>query len=152
MSVALLIAALLAPARQAETPRAFVERIYAGYRQEDYDPLARPERIFAAPLVAAMNEDVRLSSDEVGYMDADPLCQCQDASELRPVIRQVRQESRLRAMAHILLDFGGSDRRDVRLKLVRTGAGWRIADIVTADEPSLLRSIERFNRRRSRGN
>ena len=108
--------------------------------------------VLRAALVAAMNEDIRLSRDEVGYMDADPLCQCQDASELHPDIRQIRQESRLRATAHILLDFGGSDRRDVRLKLVRTGAGWRIADIVTTDEPSLLRSIERFNRRRSRGN
>ena len=75
MSVAFLLAALLAPAQQAETPRAFVEHIYAGYRREDYDPLARPERIFAAALAAAMNEDARLSRDEVGYMDADPLCQ-----------------------------------------------------------------------------
>lgn len=149
MSLALL-AALLAPASPAETPRAFVERLYAGYRDSDYSPLARPGRVFAAPLVAAIREDQRLSRDEVGYMDADPLCQCQDASGLSPQIGEVRQPTRSRATVHVLLDFGGSDRRNLSLQLVRTAAGWRIADIVTAEEQSLLDSIRRFNRRRSR--
>ncbi|HEX8380381.1 MAG TPA: DUF3828 domain-containing protein [Allosphingosinicella sp.] len=144
-----LAAALLALAPAAESPRGFVERVYAGYRDSDYDPLAAPQRIFAAPLVAAIREDSRLSRDEVGYMDADPLCQCQDAAGLRPVVGEVRQPARSRAIARILLDFGGRDRRDVRLRLVRTGAGWRISDIVTADEPSLLAALQRFNRRRA---
>ena len=147
MSLALAAALLAAPA--AETPRAFVERLYAGYRDSDYSPLARPRRVFAAPLVAAIREDQKLSRDEVGYMDADPLCQCQDPSGLNPQIGEVRQPSRSRATVHVRLDFGRSDRRDLRLQLVRTAAGWRISDIVTADETSLLDSIRRFNRRRS---
>ena len=143
-----LSAALLASAPPADSPRAFVERLYAGYRDPDYSPLARPERVFAPPLVAAIREDRRLSSGEVGYMDADPLCQCQDASGLRPKIGEVRQSTRSRATVHVLLDFGPSDRRDLDLQLVRTAAGWRISDIVTAEEQSLLESIRRFNRRR----
>jgi hypothetical protein len=83
-------------------------------------------------------------------MDADPLCQCQDPAGLRPVVREVRPSGRAGATAQILLDFGGSDRRDLRLRLVRTPAGWRIADIVTADEPSLLAALNRFNRRRAK--
>ncbi|HEX9965437.1 MAG TPA: hypothetical protein VGB04_10700 [Allosphingosinicella sp.] len=145
----LLAALLLAPAPAAETPRAFVERLYAGYRQPDYDPLADPGLIFAPSLVAAMAEDSRLSRDEVGYMDADPLCQCQDAAGLRPLVREVRPSGRSAATADILLRFPGADRRDLSLRLVRTGAGWRVADVVTADEPSLLGSLRRFNRRRS---
>lgn len=148
MSLALL-AALLAPAAPAETPRAFVERLYAGYRDPDYNPLARPKRIFAPPLVAAIREDRRLSSDEVGYMDADPLCQCQDASGLSPQVGEVRRSGRSTATAHVLLSLDGSERRELHLRLVRTPAGWRIADVVTADEPSLLGSLSRFNRRRS---
>lgn len=142
-------AALLAPALPAEAPRAFVERLYAGYRDPDYNPLARKRRIFAPPLVAAMNEDARLSHGEVGYMDADPLCQCQDPAGLRPLIREITRPTRSTATAHVLIDFGGSDRRDLHLRLVRTAGGWRIADIVTADEPSLLEALGRFNRRRS---
>ena len=146
----LFAALLLAPAPAAETPRAFVERLYAGYRRPDYDPLADPARIFAPSLVEAIAEDSRFSRDEVGYMDADPFCQCQDPAGLRPLVREVRRSGRSAATAHILLRFPGSDRRDLSLRLVRTGAGWRVADLSTADEPSLLDSLRRFNRRRSR--
>jgi hypothetical protein len=151
MSLAFLLAALLSPALPAETPRAFVERLYAGYRDPDYNPLAKPGRIFAPALVAEIKEDVRLSRDEVGYMDGDPICQCQDAAELRHSIEDVGQPAEKSATARIRLDFGASDRRLVTLRLARTKAGWRIADIATADEPSLLESLRRFNRRRSGG-
>jgi Protein of unknown function (DUF3828) len=147
MSLALAAALLIAPA--AESPRAFVERLYAGYRDPDYDPLAHPERIFAPTLVAEIREDWKLSLDEVGYMDADPLCQCQDAAGLRAAIGDVRPSGRRAAAAQVRIALGVSDRRDLRLKLVRTAAGWRIADIATADEPSLLAGLKRFNRRRS---
>jgi hypothetical protein len=143
----LLAAALLAPS--PETPRAFVERLYAGYRDPDYSPLSHPRRVFAAPLVAAIREDRRLSRDEVGYMDADPLCQCQDPAGLRPTIGEVATTGRSIATVRVTVDFGGSDPRDLRLSLVRTASGWRIADIASADEPSLLDSLTRFNRRRS---
>jgi uncharacterized protein DUF3828 len=148
MSLA-LAAALLAAAPTAESPRAFVERIYSGYRDPDYSPLAHPRRIFAAPLVAAIREDRRLSRGEVGYMDADPLCQCQDPAGLRPLLREFVRTTPSTATARVLLDFEGSEARDLRLRLVRTAAGWRIADLATADEPSLLEALGRFNRRRS---
>ncbi len=150
MSLALaLAAASLAPAPPAEAPRAFVERLYAGYRDPDYNPLAHKRRIFAPPLVAAIDEDARLSRDEIGYMDADPLCQCQDSSGLRPTIGAVGRLTRWTATANVQLGFGDSDHRTLRLRLVRTAAGWRIADIATEDEPSLLEGLRRFNRRRS---
>jgi len=143
-----LLALLLAAAPPAESPRAFVERLYSGYRDPDYSPLERPGRVFAPPLVAAIREDRRLSRDEVGYMDADPLCQCQDPTGLRPRIGEVRSSGRTGASVKVGIDFG-PDRRELRLQLVRTAAGWRVADVITADEPSLLESLRRFNRRRS---
>ena len=147
MSLA-LAAALLAAGQPAETPRAFLERLYAGYRDEDYSPLARPRRVFARPLVEAIEEDRRLSRDEVGYMDADPLCQCQDPAGLRAAIGEVRRPTPGSATAAVSLAFGGSDRRAIEVRLIRTGAGWRIADIAAANEPSLLGSLRRFNARR----
>jgi hypothetical protein len=143
-----LAAALLAAGEPAETPRAFLERLYAGYRSEDYSPLARPRRIFAPPLVAAIEEDSRLSRDEVGYMDADPFCQCQDPAGLQPRIGPVRRPTPGSAAADVVLTFSGSDRRELAIRLVRTRSGWRVADIATADEPSLLESLRRFNARR----
>jgi hypothetical protein len=147
MILPLLLAAALAPAA-VETPNAFLERIYAGYRDPDYSPLARPNRIFAPPLVAAIREDQRLSNDEVGFMDADPLCQCQDPAGLQPLIREVRRPTPRTASARILLRFGGTDDRELRLDLVRTASGWRVADLGTPDSPSMLSDLQRFNRRR----
>src|SRR3990170_1131291 len=149
MSMAFMLAAMLSPAPLAETPHAFVERLYAGYCDPDYDPLAKPGRIFAPALVAAIREDLRFSRDDVGYMDADPICQCQDAAGLRHSIEEIGQPGAKRATARLRLDFGGSEQREVELKLVRTKKGWRIADIATAVDASLLESLRRFNRRRS---
>ena len=147
MILALAAALLAAPA--GEPPRAFVERLYAGYRDPDYDPLARPERIFAPALVAEIREDWRLSRDEVGYMDADPLCQCQDAAGLRAAIADPGPPRRGSAAVRVRLSLAGPDRRELVLRLVRTARGWRVADIATSDEPSLLAGLRRFNRRRS---
>jgi hypothetical protein len=150
MILPLLLAAALAPAPPAETPEAFVDRLYAAYRDPDFSPLARPDRVFAPPLVAAIREDQRLSREEVGFMDADPLCQCQDPAGLNPLVRQVEKPTNRAATARILLRFGGGDDRDLRLDLVRTSAGWRVADLGTADSPSMLADLRRFNRRRRR--
>jgi hypothetical protein len=150
MSVAFLVAALLSPPpTTAVNPRMFVERVYAGYRDPDYSPLAKPGRIFAPPLVAEIRKDRRLSRGEIGYMDGDPLCQCQDAAGMRPLIGEV-WESTGKANARIQLLFGDSDRRALELRLIWTRSGWRIADVATAEEPSLLDSLRRFNQRRSR--
>ena len=105
-----LLALMLGSAAPAQSAGAFVERLYAGYRDPDYSPLDRPERLFAPPLVAAIREDSRLSSDEVGYMDADPLCQCQDPAGLRPEIREIRTSGRNRAVARVELGFGDDHR------------------------------------------
>ncbi len=52
------------------------------------------------------------------------------------------------ATAQILVTWEGTtDRRDIKLNLVRTPAGWRIADVGTSDEPSLLKDLENANRK-----
>jgi hypothetical protein len=150
MSLALLLAAL-APAPDAETPAAFVGRLYAAYRDEDYSPLRHPGRVFARPFVAALAEDRRLYRDEVGFIDADPLCQCQDPAGMKAELGAVRQASAAFATVPVRLRFGDSDVRAIELKLVRGRAGWRIADIAAEDEPSFLQDLQASNRRKRRG-
>jgi len=143
----MLIALALAAAPAADTPRGFVTMLYAGYRQPDYSPFKRPERVFAPRLLAAIREDERLAKGEVGYLDGDPVCQCQDAAGLRARITGVTPEGAAKATVSVSISLHGYKPRPVRLSLVRTGAGWRIADISSAGEPSLLRGIEASNRR-----
>lgn len=155
MILAPLLALAAAGGPTRESPRAFVERLYAGYARDSYSPLSHPQRVFAPPLVAAIAEDRRLSRDEVGFMDADPLCECQDPGGLHATIAAVTASGHARATARVALRFGDGpasarpeNRRALILRLVRTAAGWRITDIASIDQPSLLKDLQAFNRRR----
>jgi len=149
MMLALLLAAATPAA--ADTPRAFVAAVYAHYRNHDYSPFKQPEKVFAPPLLAAIKEDERLAQGEVGYLDGDPLCDCQDYERITATITGYQKLTPGLANVRVHVDLGLKQARDLKLKLARTRAGWRIADIVRADE-SLLDALLRSNReQRARG-
>ena len=133
MMLALLLAAA-APA--SETPRQFMTRVYAQYRHPDFSPRLR----------AAIAEDARLAHGEVGYVDGDPVCQCQDAAGMRPSVTAVAQHG-ANATVRVTIGWEHDPARPATFILVRTKAGWRIADVGSADEPSLLSAIETSNRK-----
>jgi hypothetical protein len=68
-----------------------------------------------------------------------------DASGLKPRIERVQMHGTRAAEARILLDFGTPDARTVSIQLVQTKPGWRVADVATKGEPSLLRALRRSN-------
>jgi hypothetical protein len=142
----IFLALALAAAPVAETPKAFVERVYASYHNRDFSPFVRADRYFAPKLKAAIDEDARLAHGEVGYLDGDPVCQCQDSDGLRAAVKNVALNGSDRATVSVVLDFPDSTLTRIRISLVRTRAGWRIADIAAPDEPSLLRALEASNR------
>jgi len=144
--ILLFLAAAAAAQPQAETPKAFMERIYAGYRDTDYSPFTKPERVFAPRLLAAINEDSRLNQGEVGYLGGDPICQCQDATGLKATVKRVKLQSGGKATVSVSIGLHGYKPRPATFSLVRTRAGWRIADVSSPDEPSMLRGIEAANR------
>ncbi|MBA3670309.1 MAG: DUF3828 domain-containing protein [Sphingomonas sp.] len=148
MILAFAIGAILgaSPVAAATTPKAFLERLYAGYRNPDFSPFAHPERIFAPRLISAMNEDAQLAHGEVGYVDADPVCQCQESAGMRAKVVSAKLQGTNKATANVLLRFGEHMGEKVKFSLVRTKAGWRIADVSSSDEPSFLRAIENSNR------
>lgn len=148
MIFALIVGAVLggSPAAAANTPKAFMQRLYAGYRDPNFDPLTHPQRIFARRLIFAVSEDARLARGEVGYVDADPVCQCQDPTGMHATVVSVKLHGANRATANVSLRFGKSRARPVKFSLVRTKAGWRISDVSSSDEPSFVRAIEDSNR------
>lgn len=140
-----MIVVLAAAAMAGGTPRAFLERLYANYRNESYSPFDHSERVFAPPLNAAIKEDERLAHGEVGFLDGDPLCDCQDTGGMHARIVSVATSGDT-AIARVSVQWEGTkDRSDIRLRLVQTRAGWRIADVGTAHEPSLLKDLQRSN-------
>jgi hypothetical protein len=144
----MIVLALLAAASQpAETPKAYMQRLYANYKNSDYSPFAHPERVFAPRLLSAINEDSKLAHGEVGYLDGDPVCQCQDTGGMRPSITDVSQEGPDKATVRVSIGWEGEKARPATFKLLRTRGGWRIADVSSADEPSLLGALETANRK-----
>lgn len=137
----ILLAFAIVAARPAESPTAFLRRVYAGYAHSGYNPLAMPDKIFSPSLAAAIRKDG--SGSEVGYLDGDPLCNCQDYDRITAQIQSLRQPTARSASARVHITLGPRDIRDLRLSLVRTRTGWRIADVVGADGRSLLRALQR---------
>jgi hypothetical protein len=135
---------------QRETSGQAVQRVYAEYRNPDFSPFIHPERYFAPRLLEAIREDERLAGGgEVGYLDSDPLCQCQDTAGLHTQVVSVTATSGTGAIARVRLEFGPPAehwKSIIRISLLATPAGWRIADVSSADEPSLLKALETSNR------
>jgi len=146
----LLFLAAAAAQPQAATPRAFLERAYASYANPHFNPFDHMDRYFAPRLIAAIREDSRLAHGEVGYVDGDPICQCQDPDGLHAKVGRVTQQGPAKAQAEVILDWTDSTARRVRFSLVRTATGWRIADVSSSDEPSFMRAIEDSNRKARR--
>lgn len=142
----MLLALLVVAAPATETPKAYIERVYASYRDKNFSPFDHPDRYFAPMLLGAIKEDARLAHGEVGYVDGDPICQCQDTDGLHARVSRVTKQGATRALAEVILDFTDSTARRVKFSLVRTDAGWRIADVSSPDEPSFLGAIEKSNR------
>lgn len=142
----MLLAVLVVAAPATKTPKAYIERVYASYRDKNFSPFDHPDRYFAPMLLGAIKEDARLAHGEVGYVDGDPICQCQDTDGLHARVSRVTKQGATRALAEVILDFTDSTARRVKFSLVRTDAGWRIADVSSPDEPSFLGAIEKSNR------
>jgi hypothetical protein len=144
----MIVLALFAAALQlTETPKSFMQQLYAHYRDPNFSPFTHPDRVFAPKLLAAINEDSKLANGEVGYLDGDPICQCQDASGMRPAITNVTQQGPERATVRVMIAWPHDKPQPVRFSLVWTRSGWRIADTSSPDERSLLAALETSNRK-----
>jgi hypothetical protein len=142
-----IAALLLAASAPTDSPRGFLEGVYQRYRSADFNPFEHPERYFTPKLAKALDDDATIDPGEVGLLDYDPLCQCQDDSGMRTRVQAVSQRGAT-ADARVSVYFGSSDQRDIRVKLERTAKGWRIADVAAKDEPSLLADLVKSNRER----
>jgi hypothetical protein len=148
MILPLLVGAALGTtsAAAAETPKAFMERLYGYYRNESYSPFTHPGRIFAPRLLSAIDEDSKLAKGEVGYLDGDPVCQCQDSGGMHASVTGVTQQGPDKATVKVALRWDNdAPRPATTFSLVRTKAGWRIADVSSPDEPSLLKALRDSN-------
>ena len=126
-------------------PQGFLAGLYAHYpvagKAHPFDPVGpRASQVFDAPLVALIRRDQRSAKDEVGALDGDPLCDCQDDGGMTWKIAKLAPQGPDKAVAQVRLTFPETPRPridDLTVALVKTPAGWRIHDISSRDTPSL---------------
>jgi hypothetical protein len=123
--------------------RTFVQRLFQGYEHGSPDYLGpQARRIFSPRLLGLIRRDERLAHGEVGELDGDPICDCQDSADLGQVRVEVEDAGPGRARAHVRFVLQTEPRR-ATFDLVSAGGHWRIDDVHTNDTPSLVRLLER---------
>jgi hypothetical protein len=116
--------------RDTLTPEAFLRGIYTPYPNQDFkgQPFWQVDRFFAPDLARAIETDMREAKrrGEVPRLDGDPFVDAQDWDIAKLAI-SVKTDG---ANATGLVSFENQGKpTEITLDLVRTGMGWRIADI-----------------------
>ena len=138
-------------------PLGFLLDLYKHYNGKDraFSPLgAHAVEYFDTDMLALMLEDARLSRGEVGALDGDPVCDCQDYGKLRPNLRvETVTATTARVTAHISEDDRAVEpksnvARQFTYDLVKVGGNWRIHDIASPSTPSLRALFIKSNQER----
>ena len=126
-----LVYSALGNAAPNETPDAFVRRVYSRYRAHGPEvSTSRPGgTLFYAPaLLDLFAKDEALAKGEVGAIDGDPLCGCQDHASIAVKKVAVSDRSADRVKVEVTIRTLATTSA-VTLTLLQTPDGWRIADV-----------------------
>jgi hypothetical protein len=112
------------------TPEAFLRGIYTPYPNQDFkgQPFWQVDRFFVPDLARAIEADMREAKrrGEVPRLDGDPFVDAQDWDIAKLAITVEAEGPK----ATGLVSFENQGKpTEIKLDLVRTGMGWRIADI-----------------------
>ena len=130
----LLVVLPAAAGAQEQTPHQFLASIYEPYKKADFkgQPYWEAERFFAPDLARAIDKDFAEAKrrKEVPTLDGDPFVDAQDWKvETLAYATSVKGDKAAGAVALVSL----GETKGIVLTIVRTPAGWRISDIVTAN-------------------
>ena len=120
-------------------PEAFVRDLYKYYGEENRpDPLGQvAPKLFMPRLLDLIRADERVPSGDIGRLDEDPLCDCQDDGGFRLSSIMIDRLSADQATATVRMIVGVVPIVIV-LDLVQSDSRWRIADVHSRSIPSLV--------------
>lgn len=146
-------AALPQPTLAIENPSTFLARIYDTYSHDDISAAfigeTGPKRIASERFIAVLEEDQALTlPGDMGYLDADPICQCQDYQNL--VVTKINILSNDDKQAHAAVTFrtfsDASHTTTTTFNLVVENGQWFIDDIFGADKKSVRDTVDENNK------
>lgn len=136
------IAGAESSATDVASARAFFESIYRHYGKngKGIDPLgAAGAKVFDSSFRALLRADAPAAGPgEVGVVDSDLLCACQDWDSVRDLSIALRSGRSPITLADVSFALGdGADaRRRIEFALVRVHGGWRIHNVVDRSDPA----------------
>lgn len=147
MALSIVVGASAGPA-MSDTGEQFVRALYAKYVPHgnptafDYPDAGA---IVDATMLRALQRDNKMAKGEVGAIDSDPLCQCQDWERLKILSLHVAQTRPDASVAQVTFTDSMDHRVDkLKLELVRINGRWKIHDIGSKETPSLLEYLRTY--------
>jgi hypothetical protein len=141
----LLAFAASAGAQDAPSAKTFLESLYRQYGKGGKGvALSGPQaqRVFDASLLALIRADEKANGpDQVGVLDGDPICSCQDWDALRDLKIALDPPTAGRTVARVSFAlFAGKngtpeDRRRLEITLASQQGQWRVWDVLDTSEP-----------------
>jgi hypothetical protein len=126
-------------------PKAFLEGLYAHYKSSSstgtsWAPMgADVKDVFDPDTVQLLAADTKALKGELGEIDGDWLCDCQDWGSITAAVTVTSQSPTAAKATAAFRDTQVPDEKDKRntFDLVKTPAGWRIHDMGTPQDASL---------------
>jgi hypothetical protein len=144
IAIALFAAPVLAYGKDAEPAdaRQFIDQVYALFPESPKAPDPGGS-VFQALFEPSLDRLIKRDQDttppgDVGLLDFDPFCECQDPEGMRHTILSIRGNA-AKATVRVLNNFVPPARPNhevITYRLVAGKNGWQISDIVTARTPS----------------
>ncbi|WP_259754310.1 YbjP/YqhG family protein [Pseudomonas sp. GCEP-101] len=134
------------PAADTASAERFLRQVYASYSHDGPgvpNPALKEEDVYDASLLALMKADQDAADGEVGYLNGDPVCDCQDWGDLRIQTLTFAAADGDRLTASVTLkDEVTGEGKQLDLLLHHTAHGWRVEDFVNA-EGSLAQNLRK---------
>jgi len=147
-STAAPIAAPAATSTDAADVKAFLDGLYAHYKSSKDNNFqafdANGKEVLDADTIALFKAGQKVMKGEVGAIDTDWLCDCQDFNSIVATVAvqsATPTEAKATSDFHDTFDTADKPGHDT-FDLVKTADGWRIHDMGTRDQPSLRKLLQ----------
>jgi hypothetical protein len=126
---------------------AFVRRLYKRYTADELFSSSGKEKsqTYSSSALSLLKADERKTpAGYEGSLDADPICQCQDADGLHLVALKSTATAAGKVQVAVTLKLlkDSPVLTKLRLDLIHEPAGWRVDDVLPADGPSLRQLLK----------
>jgi hypothetical protein len=146
-AIVVLLATVSSHAQTTAQAETFVRHIYSEYttpsKHNSPDFLGKDmARVFSPSLVRIIRIELRKTpKGDVGKIDGDPICNCQDWENLSITKLDITKNGDVTALASVTISNMDAQ-SSLKLSLLWTPQGWRIDDVSTADTPSYRKYLQ----------